>query len=164
MSKLSQAMDFIGHHVMDEITGLMGICDSIVEYHTGSIQVSIQPRGDGKTVPDCYYIDMDNVTKQEESIRRPVTPVPEPTSFLGKKVVDSITGLKGTATKKFIYINGCERYHVTHATLTKDGMMGGTLIAAQDLVLDEPVKVEDKPKEEKKRTGGPVMKADRNFR
>lgn len=162
MNELDQAKELLGYICTDDISGLTGLCDAYVEYHTGSVQVCLQPRGDGRTMPEAYFIDVYNVIKEGDTPKRPVKEVPEPTNFLGKKIVDSITGIKGTATKKITYINGCERYTVTHTKLDNSGMMVQTVIAAQDIILDEPVKAEKKKKEETKpRTGGPAMRAER---
>ncbi len=39
---------------------------------------------------------------------------------LGSKVKDSITGFKGTATARCVYLNGCIQYEITSSSL-KDG-------------------------------------------
>ena len=151
--------DYLGLTVRDEITGLTGICNSIMEYHTGTIQCCVQPKGDGEKIPEAYYIDPDTLVLVTDG---PTVNVVEPLitdNFIGKKIKDRITGSEGIATHRMTYINGCIRYSIKYLS-KKDNEPSILTVEALDAILvDDGVR----PKEEAKptRTGGPAMKANR---
>jgi len=73
--------------------------------------------------------------------------------FLGKKVVDRVTGFKGVATQKIEYMNGCVQYSIQPKCKE-----GGEFIDSKwfdeeqvDLVSEKKV-----VKKKKRTTGGPA--------
>jgi hypothetical protein len=97
----------------DRVTGITGTVTQIHEMLTGMNQVAIQPKGDGKTVPDALCIDEFIVKVLEEGIADTV-PAPEETSFkLGQEVRDIVTGQVGKITCKVTHLNGCVYFMAT---------------------------------------------------
>jgi len=70
---------------------------------------------------------------------------------LGDKVVDTVTGLKGTAITKIEFLNGCIQFQVQPKGITSEGkIMESEYIDQQQLELVSKPKV----KKEKSNTGG----------
>lgn len=71
---------------------------------------------------------------------------------LGDKVKDSITGFKGVAIARTIWLHGCARITVQADKLSKDGQI------MDNQTFDEPQLIILKPKQAKvgsRKTGGP---------
>lgn len=155
MTDMSLGYSLLGKTIVDAITGIEGVCTQVIEYHTGTIQCCIQPKGDGRTVPESYYIDPNTLSIVEDGYSVTPVPVPNPTNYLNKKVKDKINGAKGIATKRIINLNGCEQYVVMSDTLER-GKAIAHIVPTQDLECKEA----DKPVEPvRNRVGGPIQKA-----
>lgn len=82
---------------------------------------------------------------------------------LGSKVRDRVSGWEGTATARYEYLNGCERYEVS--AHDKDGKPEGFVFDVQQLeVLAPPAaelvrRPEAVPATPQRRTGGPRSSA-----
>lgn len=156
------AFTFLGQTVVDQLTGLKGIVQYIDEFHSGTIHCSVQPKGDGEKIPDGYNIDWQQLVLQVDGPSIEVTPVPDPTDYLGKKVRDKITGYEGTATHRHTHVNGCETYFVEGAFNHAVGKTITVRAFAMDLIDLTPKVEEAKPVETPpKRTGCASVKADR---
>jgi hypothetical protein len=109
MSKLK-----LGATVRDAVTGLTGIATQWTEFQSGTIQLAVQPpnkKGEN-TLPDAHNIDIQLLDYVDEGLAARVT---KPTAVpipLGSIVEDTVTGMKGTAVRRVIFINGCVYYDV----------------------------------------------------
>lgn len=106
---------FLGCMVRDRVTGLVGIADQYRELYTGSRQYSVQPRGDGKDLPQAYCIDVEQLEIAPGPSASPivtVTAAPPTSIVLGDEVEDVVTGLIGYAVTKTIFLNGCIYFNV----------------------------------------------------
>lgn len=73
---------------------------------------------------------------------------------LGSKIKDSITGFKGIATARCVYINGCVQYEITPTTL-KDGVPQKEYwLDEKRVILIDIIKIKEKVPT--RRVGGPV--------
>lgn len=162
MTERHVAFTFLGQTVIDQLTGLKGIVQYIDEFHSGTIHCSVQPKGDGDKVPDGYNIDWQQLVLQVDGPSIEVTPVPDPTDYLGKRVKDKITDFEGVATHRHTHVNGCETYYVEgkyNPTVGKSHMFR---VFAMDLIDLSPKVEEPKPVETPlKRTGCASVKAER---
>jgi len=144
----------LGLFVKDKVTGLMGVAENRATFLYGCDRYFVQPQvdKDGK-VPTGMMIDEPQL-QQLNHIPSAMVPMPEPEQIiqLGSSVYDPITGRKGIATGRAVYLNGCSRIFVEpkHKLLTIDAK--GWWTEEQQLVIKK--KVISQPKEY--RTGGPA--------
>jgi hypothetical protein len=106
-------LDYLGKTVKDLTSGFSGVCIQTLENLAGNIQLAIQPKcAEGATdMPDAMFIDWHLVEIVDEGLSSRVTPVPNPSTIpLGAEVIDKVTKVKGIATAKATYINGCEAF------------------------------------------------------
>ena len=144
--------EFLGQEIIDQVSGLKGVCTSITFKHTGSIVIGIQPRGDGNTLPDAQNIDPDAIECVIDGKRIPIVPVTDPTDYLGKMVKERVTSLIGLAIERAIYANGCEFYRVRHQKVGQYGEIVWSYLPSIDLSLVEEKNPTSVPTS---RTGGP---------
>lgn len=136
----------LGSIVRDKVTGLEGVADNRATYMYGCDRYWVQPRikEDG-TIPQGRMVDY----PQLEFISSPVMDAfaePEQIIELGQQVSDNVTGIKGVATGRAVYLNGCSRILIQPKS--KDGVV-------------EPASVWVDEKQVKGKTtigGGPVVK------
>lgn len=102
----------LGSTVRDFATGLEGYVIQKVEHLGGNIQYSVQPQGDGKTLPDAYNIDYHTLDVVDEGISARASEPIEATIQLGQEVRDVVSDFEGIVTMRVTYINGCVRYAV----------------------------------------------------
>lgn len=104
----------LGNIVRDTITGFTGVAFNKTIFLNGNTQYNIQPKGENNSYPDCTSIDFhtlefigdgiaENTPKQAKDLYIP----------LGSEVEDMTAGIKGIATHKTFYLNGCIAYMVT---------------------------------------------------
>ena len=105
-------MNLIGYTVRDVVSGLTGIATRYIEMLSGSKQYAIQPRGDGKEMPAGYDIDVQTVEAVSPRVLAVISPDPNVVVRLGDEVEDIITGLRGIATVKTTFANGCTYFDV----------------------------------------------------
>jgi hypothetical protein len=104
----------LGSTVRDKVTGLQGYACQLREDLFGARQYGIQPMGDGKSMPDPYFVDIQTVEFVDVGLSDLSSPVPENVAIkLGDKVRDITTGEKGIATAKIAFLNGCVFLTVT---------------------------------------------------
>lgn len=109
----------LGNKVKDLITGFTGIATSKSENMNGNTQFTITPVAEeGKPYPDSITMDYHTLDVVDEGLAERTT---EPTFVsdvdLGNEVECIVTGLKGIATHKLTYMNGCSAYLVTKKEL-----------------------------------------------
>lgn len=111
----------LGVEAKDRVTGFKGLVIQKVEQVSGNVMWAIQPRGRGTTIPEAYNIDGHLLEVTGIGISKLLPPVDDtPTLILGEAVQDVVTGLKGIATEKITFQNGCVHFTVV-SKLTKDG-------------------------------------------
>lgn len=104
---------FLGMEVRNIVTNFQGIITSIRQQVSGQIQFMIEPKGDGKTLPDAFYSDWQTMEIIGEGVQDRVTK-PDTTIKikLGETVKHTVNGFTGVATEKFTYLNGCVFFYV----------------------------------------------------
>ena len=162
----------LGMIVRDPGTGLVGQADMKVELLSGTTQYAVQPKGDGKSIPERYYIDdfLLEFVGDGVSARVPAPDGNDPYS-LGQKLEDTVTGYIGIATQRTTYLNGCVHYHLQKhisdtkgKTLIEDVPQGAgfdykRLKLVSDGVVQKDEKTGEKVKTPKSKTGGPTLLA-----
>lgn len=169
--------ELLGRRVRCKVTGFDGVADQYVELLGGTIQYSIQPRGNGTAIPEAYCFDIQQVERTPgssaddpvESTKPPVVDI-----ALGDKVEDIVTGTVGIVTRKATFLNGCVYFTVTEhrdAAARKDGEPSSLFAQHDRLVVIErdaigklraarmpakPAPAPDAPK-----TGGPMTRSQR---
>lgn len=105
----------VGDFVQESIFNLSGIIIATNERMNGNIQYCLQPHQPelNKPLIDATYIDAHSMTVVEEARVKPTAAVISDHINLGDTVQDIITGHKGVAHERMVYINGCVRYAVS---------------------------------------------------
>jgi hypothetical protein len=162
----------LGMKVRDPASGLIGIAGHRTELISGTVQFAIQPEGDGKSVPNSYYVDDFLLEYVDDGISAKC-PTPAPADYpLGVELKDTITGFTGIAVERCTYLNGCIHYTLQPEETKKSaiaGLLGETARATHfDYKRLKPTKAGqkaiDKLKPEEKTfkrspTGGPTRMA-----
>jgi hypothetical protein len=99
----------LGTCVRDILTGLTGVAVARTEWLYGCTRIAIEPidlKKDGKP-SDSVWFDEQRVEKCEDQSKA-LSFQPARTSYikLGSKVKDSLTGFKGLATAKTVWLSG----------------------------------------------------------
>lgn len=101
----------LGMKVKDKVTGFIGVVENRATYLHGCDRLCIQPpvKEDG-TIPKSEMIDEPQleILMGGVQIIKPLTSVPVKV-ILGIEVVDPVSGIKGIATGRAVYLNGCAR-------------------------------------------------------
>ncbi|NTV70145.1 MAG: hypothetical protein HGA71_08375 [Azonexaceae bacterium] len=104
----------LGSTVKDKVTGLIGTANQLRETLFGTRQIGIQPMGDGKTIPDPYFVDVQTIEVIDAGLSESACQNPDhPEVNLGDKVRDVTSGEKGIATSRLTFMNGCVYFAVT---------------------------------------------------
>ncbi len=162
----------LGMTVRDPATNLVGQADMKCELLSGTTQYAIQPKGDGKTIPERYYVDDFLLEFVDDGISARVpTPDGNDPYSLGEKLEDTVTGYTGIATQRSTFLNGCVHYHLQRSladtkgkTLLEELPQGASFdykrlktigkgVSQKDEATGEPVKTP------KAKTGGPTTLA-----
>lgn len=101
----TDALSKLGYKARDKASGLEGVITSLSELYNGCLQFGIQPAGDGKTVPDSWSFDVQQVEILEHSL--PQTWCKSHGPALGDKVKDKTSGDIGIVSRKYYTLNGC---------------------------------------------------------
>jgi hypothetical protein len=109
----------LGHKATDKITGLKGVITAYAEFLHAPKRIELSPVKLEKGEP-AKPVWLDEPRLKVSSVQIKV-PDFDATVELGKEVTDSLTGFKGIATGRFVFMNGCIRIEVTPTTL-KDGV------------------------------------------
>lgn len=108
----------LGYKAKDTITGYIGVVTAKAEFLFGTdrYEISSNDLHEGRVVPSIW------VEEQRVKLYAVHTTAGTMTTEieLGEEVADTITGFKGTATGRYIFLNGCIRVEVTPKGL-KDG-------------------------------------------
>jgi hypothetical protein len=149
----------LGQKVKCIVTGFEGTVTSITENIFGCRRIGIQPPvgTDGK-IPEAMDIDEPQikVTDKKQVIK---VEVPEHTIKLGQKVECTLTGYKGIAYGRCIFLNGCTRYGVQEkydAKSEKTPCSGKWFYEGQLKVIKEEIKKELDSTRTSTKTGGPI--------
>jgi hypothetical protein len=168
----SAADVFLGMEVRNVVINLAGTVTSVRQLVSGQIQFLVEPKGDGKTVPDGFYMDWHLMEIIGEGVQDRVTkPTADVKITLGEEVKHKISGFRGIATESFTYINGCMSFWVVpteeYTKQFKDGKpMGGAIIESGMLEVVGPIpdnlaeraKKTADPATPKTATGGPTVR------
>lgn len=117
MSKKFNPNDVLGHAVVDTVTKLKGVCTGIAEFHYGQPRIGVTPIALKDGLPqDMIWYDLNRlkVGKLHSPPGQLVVAVE-----LGSTVKDQLTGFKGEATGRYLYLNGCVRIEITPKELNK---------------------------------------------
>ena len=132
----------LGNVVRDMITGYQGIAASRTEMLGGNVQYAVQPRvPDGKPneFPEGMNLDAQTLEFVEEGLANHVVAPPRNTVELGEEVEDIVTGLKGRAVNRVIFINGCVYYNIQPEKET-DKKTGLTVIPPREFLIQSRLK------------------------
>jgi hypothetical protein len=112
----------LGMFVRDRVTGFTGTLNTIAEMISGNTQYAIQPAcEDGSNaIPESQFMDHHTVEVIGLGVSASMTPPAQATIQLGWKVEDIITGVKGIATEKITFLNGCVYFHVQPKAAKKE--------------------------------------------
>lgn len=162
----------LGMVVRDPATGLTGQADQKVELLSGTTQYTIQPMGDGKTVPERYFVDDFLLEYVGPGVSDRVPAPDTGDSFaLGQKMEDTVTGYVGISVQRTTYLNGCICYHLQKhisdtngKTLLEDIPQSAhfdykRLRLVSDGVAQKDEQTGEKIKTPKSKTGGPTLRA-----
>lgn len=104
-------MSLLGWKVKDKISGYVGIVQGYTQYYGGVVQADVQSVGDGKTIPQAYFIDVGSLVAQGTKPVVTGAGVHQPLKAnLGDEARDIVTGFKGIVTILTWYFNGCTKY------------------------------------------------------
>lgn len=118
MSKIT-----IGCIAKDAASGFQGTVTSRSEFMNGNIQFALQPavKDDSITLPEAVQFDIAQLDYVSEGISGRSTPANDHCpGALGALVEDKVTGLRGTATHRTTFLNGCVYYIVTRKVDNRD--------------------------------------------
>lgn len=106
----------LGNIVRDAVTGYTGTATGKVEMMGGNVQFAVQPKMKGddpaEEYPTGMNLDFHTLDVIEEGIAARTTKAIPITVQLGDEVEDTVTGIKGVATARHTFINGCIYYNV----------------------------------------------------
>lgn len=155
----------LGMRLREVVSGVEGIAWSRRETLAGSTQISVQPSGDGKTLPDAYNFDWQTLEILSSGVAHLSSPEdPTVKVKVGDKVKNPITGMNGVAIEKVTWMNGCVKFLVQGKD-REDGTPRFNWEDHQILeILDKPrfvppIVKEQTPEQKVKPTGGPTSKA-----
>lgn len=104
----------LGSTVLDTVSGIEGIVDACLLRINGAKQYSLQPKSDDKLRrPEGWLIDeeqLEVLEKKGETFEVDFRFPPR------SKVIDTITGFKGTVISCMYYLNGCTSYLILPKT------------------------------------------------
>jgi hypothetical protein len=153
--------DYLGWKVKDNLTGLVGIVNSIIERMEGT-QIDVQPKGDGTKVETGWYMDPHTCSKQ--GYKRAIEPQTAIANVanVGDEAEDTVTGFKGTVTESILYLNGCRKYTIVGKAKVKgeEENASSGVFSAQRIKVTKAVKP-SVVKTPKPKTGGPMVRAHR---
>lgn len=152
--------DILGYAVQDNITGIQGVCTSIVQCLHNVDQVSIQPPSkDGEAMPEAYSFDLNNVSVLSDlAVIQPVPYTVKLRFDLGDSVSDSISGVTGVLTRRYLQVNGCVYYVMIHSKPDNHGRMVESYLSQERLVFKKKAA---KPAATPFCTGGPAVRVPR---
>jgi len=128
----------LGRKAKDTITGFTGVITATAEFLHGRKRLGLSPtRLDGGKMIDPVW--MDEAQLKIGKVHTKVLEVPL-TVALGEVVKDSITGFKGKATGRYVYLNGCIRIEVTPMKLKDGKLMDTVTFDEQQLVRNKNAK------------------------
>jgi len=103
----------LGNIVVDVVTGMRGTATQFYIRSNGNKLIGIQPKGDGKTIPEVVFSDEYSIMFVENNI---ADGLPEPAHTdieIGMEVVEIASGQTGIVTSKNIFLNGCINFEIT---------------------------------------------------
>ena len=110
--------ELLGRQITDQITGLKGVITAFAEFLYGPIRIGVTPSKMSKGEPvEALWLDKARLKIGKVHTEVGVLPY---TVKLGEKVKDTVTGFRGIATGRYVFLNGCIRIEVTPEEL-KDG-------------------------------------------
>jgi hypothetical protein len=103
----------LGNIVEDEVTGLTGTASQILEHMNGTRQIAIQPKGDGRTIPETVFVDDYLVNYVKDGVADRVPAIDKTSFVMGQEVREMASGQVGTITSRVVYLNGCVHFGIT---------------------------------------------------
>lgn len=105
----------LGSIVEDKVTGFTGVAENCATYLYGCDRYCVQPKvnSEGK-IPEAVLIDdfQLEIVEGKKWNRVDALPFPDQVVNLGDEVHDPISDMKGIATGRCLYLNGCARIFV----------------------------------------------------
>lgn len=154
----------MGSEARDKISGLEGIINADLLTLNGVFQWALQPRGDGKDIPEGWNVDPVQLEWIGEGLE---ASVPEPDHCeveLGDEAEDIVTGFRGIATQRSIQLNGCVLFKIEGKLGSKQGEEGGQIRAPNMMLLSgrlKKVEAAARTATPRKKTGGPSNRVER---
>lgn len=151
----------LGQKVKDLVSGAEGVVTQVTQYLHGCPRVGVQGQVDatGK-IPDVQDIDLPQLEVIDENQVIKVT-FEKPVIKLGAKVLDPVSGFKGTAIGVCEFINGCRRIGVQAkydpTSLVKDSLANIWFNEFQLEIVEDVKPTETKKLETSQKKGGPGM-------
>lgn len=149
----------LGQIVRDMASGFTGTAVTRSELFNGNIQFGVQPRmGEGDTeFPDSLALDHHLLEVIDDGISERMTP-PGPCAInVGDKVTDIVTGVKGVAVTKSVFLNGCIYFEV-QPTKSRLAKLQPDRAFVDHTRLKVVKKSEAAPKDTVRAPGGPVRR------
>jgi hypothetical protein len=107
----------LGHYATDKITKAKGVITARAEFLHSASRYELTPiKSEGNAEPVWYWLNRLTISGKQAVLASS----PTLTILLGHEARDTVTGFKGIATARFIFLNGCVRVEVTPTEL-KDG-------------------------------------------
>lgn len=103
--------NILGYSVTDTVTKLKGVCTGVAEFHFGEPRIGVTPVAMKDGAPqDMIWYDLTRLKVGKLHTQPGMLVV---SVELGEQVKDGLTGFKGMATGRYLYLNGCVRIEVT---------------------------------------------------
>jgi hypothetical protein len=145
----------MGQYVRCKITGFEGTVTSLTAYVHDAAKASVQPQGDGKSIPDALDIDCIQLEVITDSGGRSLEDYQQAIPF-GAKVKCSITDYEGIVFGVCYFLNGCVRYGVQPKHDHKREKLDRGTWFAENLLIAVP---KQNIKVTQTKTGGPIMRS-----
>lgn len=151
--------EMLGKTYVDLASDLVGIVVGITQRSNGCVQATLQPKGDGKTMPDGWSFDVEQLAPVlgGPAIRPKWETFPTEKKYsAGDIVEDTYTKYPGTVADVIYHLNGCITVKVT-GEYDKKADGGGALSITVDQGRLRPIRVAPPITEPPKpRVGGPA--------
>jgi hypothetical protein len=153
----------LGIEVTETVSGMTGTLIAKTTDIVGYSQWAIQPKGDGKDLPDADFFDHYTLTKVGDGCSADLPPMdPMVTIELGDVCEDIITGFRGTATKRQESLNGCVFFKLEPVKIADELSLAKTLNHRRLCKVDEVEEVKETFKAgQLAHVGGPSSKYER---
>lgn len=147
----------LGSYVEDKITRFTGLATQYFETQHGMPMVGVQPEGDGKSIPEATFIDVNSIKVLGEDLIHLCSPAQPAKFLLGQEVKDITCGQMGIITSKTTFLNGCIVYGITMPSVDNKTPEIAHINQNNLMLISEGINKE--MKSAGKKPGGPMIKA-----